>query len=424
MTNLAARITGVRLFLPALSVKRFSLAGAIQEELLARQLDTCTTFSDGPWVAYWSAIAYSHIARLDMELTKNGLDPIMHWVKEDHNDSRPPTGIDDLLRRGAAAMSLTPLGQPLNLDTLKNGAAADDAQSSFAAVDAILKAIVYLFIAAWPGNTPKRDESYRMSARLFDILLDAVAPEIGFVIERHVIPSGDENISIYGLVPSASKPDQRIPAILVSNGLEGTNVETMLSFLRSQRTTDCAWFFMEMPGTYAYKNPMEPGDAEQAYRDVISFLASHGLVDSTKIGMLGISFGAYWSTRMAIKDKRLATVISNGAPLRRSFRATASFGMPQIMMQALGNVVGAKSPASLGGKLHALALSQSDMESIQCPILAINGSNDTLLSTNDTIDLASWAPHSKLQLYPDDHCAMAHIQEWMDLSKQWFEEHL
>lgn len=423
-THLAVRITGARFFLPALSVKRFSTAGAIDEAVLSRQMDSCTSFSDDEWSAYWCRIAFSHIARLDSELKNAGIDSIRTWIEGDRNHSIPG-GIEDFLRRGAESVTKTTLGHAVDLKTLGTEATAE-VQSSLVAVDATLKAIVYFFLAAWPGKTPKRDAAYHMSARVFDILLDVVAPELNFEVERHLVSSGDETISIYALLPSAliRKTDQKIPAVLISNGLEGTNVETILSFLRSREQFTTALFFMEMPGTYNYDQPMEIHSAEQVYHDAISFLSHHHVVDACRIGMLGLSFGGYWSTRMAIKDKRLAAAASNGAPLARSFGPLASFGLPQIMIQALSNVVGATDPRSLGSKLHALTLTRLDIEQVHCPILAINGDKDTLIATKDTIDLAKWAPISELKLYSGDHCAMEHIQEWVTLSRLWFENRL
>ncbi|MEE6177541.1 hypothetical protein [Mycobacterium sp. 050134] len=62
---------------------------------------------------------------------------------------------------------------------------------------------------------------------------------------------------------------------------------------------------------------------------------------------------------------------------------------------------------------------------ITIPLLAINGDHDTLLSTQDTVDLANEAPDATLLLYPDDdHCAMRHYREWLDCSQEWLRRQL
>ena len=75
-------------------------------------------------------------------------------------------------------------------------------------------------------------------------------------------------------------------------------------------------------------------------------------------------------------------------------------------------------------KLQALSL-QGLYRQIRIPLLVINGDRDTLLSTQDSVDLAEGAPQATLKLYPqDDHCAMGHYREWLDLSQAWLKEHL
>ncbi|MEH3143314.1 MAG: hypothetical protein PGN37_24805 [Mycobacterium kyogaense] len=57
--------------------------------------------------------------------------------------------------------------------------------------------------------------------------------------------------------------------------------------------------------------------------------------------------------------------------------------------------------------------------------MAINGTHDTLLSTQDTIDLADAARDATLLLYPnDDHCAMEHYRRWLDYSQDWLRTRL
>ncbi|KIM94124.1 hypothetical protein OIDMADRAFT_60958 [Oidiodendron maius Zn] len=425
-TNTAARAFGAKLFLPALSARRFSSLAGIDEATMARQMKACTSFSDANWTSYWSGIALQHIDRLDKQLDYPRLGRAREWVERGAVNT-PPSDLNCILSRGGAAITRTPFGRVIDLNELNHGITAE-VESGLAAVDALLKAIVYLFVASWPGRSPKRDEAYYTSGRLFDVLLDAITPTMGLEVERHIVLSGDESISIYFLLPDASlrDADKPWPAILVSNGLEGTNLEAMLYFLYNMKhRSNFAWVFMEMPGTYAYKNPMKVGISEQVYSDVISKITTHPTIDRNRVGMLGLSFGAHWATRMAFADERLKAVAANGPPLARSLQPWGAFGIPQIMIDTLCNVSGASSLFDLSVKLHALSPKRSDIERISCPILAFNGDKDTLVSTQDTVDLAKWAPNSRLHMYPnDDHCAMSHAQEWIELCMSFFQAHL
>ena len=53
-------------------------------------------------------------------------------------------------------------------------------------------------------------------------------------------------------------------------------------------------------------------------------------------------------------------------------------------------------------------------------MLIINGDTDTLMGTQDSIELNRKISSSLLKLYEnDDHCAMGHYQEWMDFAFDW-----
>lgn len=56
----------------------------------------------------------------------------------------------------------------------------------------------------------------------------------------------------------------------------------------------------------------------RVYTAVVDFLATDDRVDMDRIGMLVVSFGAYWSTRIAPIEPRLRASIATGAPADRS----------------------------------------------------------------------------------------------------------
>jgi hypothetical protein len=50
-------------------------------------------------------------------------------------------------------------------------------------------------------------------------------------------------------------------------------------------------------------------------------------------------------------------------------------------------------------------------------------SEEPLCGTRDSIELATHAPHAMLKLYPaDDHCAMNHFDQWLELTQNWLLE--
>ncbi|MGV9482578.1 alpha/beta hydrolase family protein [Gordonia aichiensis] len=290
---------------------------------------------------------------------------------------------------------------------------------SATAVDALVQAMTYLFAASWPGWTTRRLTAYAKSNRVFDILIRTFAPAMGIDVDTFRIQINGDQIVGYAIVPAGV---DRAPAILMTNGLEGTIAEIALPALR-HRPADAAVFIMEMPGTFAYRNPLSL-DSENYYRAVIDHMASHPRIDSDRLAMHGTSFGAHWSTRMATRDKRLKAVVSNGGLYHHAFKSASTFGMPEIMLWTLEKTLAAKNPMDLARKLGAFSV-QDAFGDIAMPILAVNGDSDTLVPTRDTVELAHAAPKGELKLYPDDdHCAMAHYDEAFADAIAWIAPYL
>jgi esterase FrsA len=247
-----------------------------------------------------------------------------------------------------------------------------------------------------------------------------LGPHADGVIEHVSIPvPGGDTVRATVAFPAGN---DRLPTILCSNGLEGTVAEILLPAL-AYRHRGFGVLCMEMPGTYSYRQPLDPA-AGEVYRAVIDYLTTHRRVEAERIGMLGVSFGGYWATRMASADKRLRAVVANGAPSDHSFQVGRNLGTPEIFIQTLTKATRANNARDLLTKLQALSL-KDQYAQITTPLLVINGEDDTLLATQDSIDIATHAPGGLLKLYAgDDHCAMRHATDWFELSMQFFSTHL
>lgn len=232
----AAHRLGVGYFLPALFVDRFSKLGGIDRDLFAAQLAGCRSFTDQAWADYWRAYADeqleaagSALHRLDGPNVDQILDPECEDVVEQ---------VRDLLSPASEAFTDRPAGPG----------------DSAVAVDALVKAMTYLFAASWPCWTQRRPRAYADSRRLFDVLVRALAPALGVDVEVFTIDLGDDAITGYAVLPSG---DERSPAILMTNGLEGMIQEVALPAPR-HRPPDTA-------------------------------LSTHPRIDADRVGMLGMA---------------------------------------------------------------------------------------------------------------------------------------
>lgn len=105
------------------------------------------------------------------------------------------------------------------------------------------------------------------------------------------------------------------------------------------------------------------------------------------------------SGRGFAEDNRLRAAVANGAPSHHSFKAARNIGAPEIFIHTLTPATHARSRRDLMAKLQALSL-KDRYAKISTPLLVINGENDTLLATEDSIDIATHAPGGLLNLYP------------------------
>ncbi|WP_185976029.1 S9 family peptidase [Mycolicibacterium sp. 018/SC-01/001] len=421
-TNLVARRLGAAPFLPRLFVSRYANMGGLDPAEFAAQVTEARSLAPDRWCDHWNPIAAQYLRRCTTLLRE------LHQIDMPDLDNAEALtdGQIEALRQSLSPGAVLfadhgPQPSAQAIDDLVAAQGGDDhrrAAQAFAAIDAWVKALTYYQVSAFPGHDPHRMAAYRRSRDQFDVLVQVLAPSIGVRVEQIDVTAGDgQTVQGWLILPPTPGPH---PVVLATNGLEGTVQELAVALLR-YRGAGLATFLMEMPGSYAYTEPMSVG-SEAIYRAVIDRLVSDDRLDPDRIAMVGVSFGGYWAARMAATDSRLACAVACGAPTHHSFHG--GFGMPDVIIHALAQTLGVSNPIALVRALRRLSI-RDRYADITIPLLAINGTHDTLLSTQDTIDLADAAPDATLLLYPnDDHCAMGHYRQWLDHSQTWLRQHL
>ncbi len=423
-TEWAANRLGAGFFLPALFVLRYSAMGGLEPRLFAEQLNAVRSFEDDAWCGHWDAMAREELAGIGKMLpglasvmTEEGL-AMPARLEQNAAWAEFQAMLAPLGPRIAELMTMDAQAEAKQERTSKHATSVPDSQRAIAALRCMVRAITYYQVSAFPGGSVARMNAYHRSRSLFHVLTKIVGPILGLAIEHRRIEVNGQVAEGYLVTPPGSQP---CPLAIITNGLEGTVQELAIPLLK-YHDSGMAVFVMEMPGTYAYTQPMSAA-SEAIYHGVIDHLARHPRVDPGRIGFVGVSFGGYWAARLAATSPRLRCVVACGAPTHRSFQIQNTIGVPEIIVRALRNTTGATSLHDLMKKLRALSLREF-YRRIKAPLLVINGDQDTLLSTRDSIDLADRAQQGELKLYPnDDHCAMAHYREWLDLSQTWLQKH-
>ncbi|TWB46424.1 esterase FrsA [Rhizobium sp. ERR 922] len=413
-TEFFTRFTGVGTFLPKLFRIRFANVLGILPTVFEEQMRECRSFEDRKWTNYWRGKANEHLRTADAILSRMGAPSSDQMLREPTAALHQSLG--NALRSVSAVFSDR---SPDSIEALRASFAADaERRDAAQALDGLVLAMGYLTIASWPGWTAERLKAYWEAQKLFEVLLFAIAPSVNLIAEKIRIDVPGDVVNAFAVFPEGSGKE---PAVLMTNGLEGSIQELLLPTL-NYRNMGIAVIAIEMPGTFSYSRPMSL-DSEIIYRKVIDRLVEHPRIDKERFGIFGVSFGAYWSTRMAAVDKRLRAVVSNGGPYHRSFSVKTTFGLPEIILSTMSSTLRAKNKLDLGRKLHALSIRHL-YKRITQPLLAINGADDTLLSSQDTIDLVREA-NGTLLLYPgDDHCAMEHYVIWQRHMTAWLEDQL
>lgn len=416
-TELAASRLGAGFFLPALFVLRYSSMGGLDPRLFADQLKAVRSFKDDAWCGHWNALAREQLASIEL---------VLPGFSDAHDPSPNASAQTQGPNWRSLRDALAPFGKRVaELMTLNDqhatatNSAHEQASRAITALRCLVKAITYYQISAFPGHSAARMEAYGMSRALFNDLLDIVGPLVGMVTEKHRLEVNGDVVEGHLVMPTGH---QRLPLAIITNGLEGTTQELAIPLLK-YHDSGMAVFIMEMPGTYSYRKPMSLA-TEAIYHAVIDKVAAHPRVDPDRLGFVGVSFGAHWAARMAGASSKLRCAVACGAPTHHSFKVMNTIGIPDIIIKALMNTTGAATLLDLGLKLKALSL-RDRYQHIKPPLLVINGEQDTLLSTQDSVDLAKGAQQGALKLYPDDdHCAMGHYNDWLDLSQAWLQKHL
>lgn len=426
-TEFSTRHLGAKVFLPELFKLRYANLGGLDVDLFGIQLSGARSFTDKKWCAYWDPIAEKHLADAKLALQMLvGSESVAESLlaANNHKPTRIlvdmlgqlPQSIIDLLARAPQ----TTMHQLMALAQIEvSPSSCEQLKHVMCCMKSLLKAITYYQVSAFPGGSPSRMLAYAESRRLFERLYALCGPLLEIKLDKVRIPVDGDVVEGYAIFPASTT---KLPLVIITNGLEGTAQELVIPLLPHQKT-GLATFFMEMPGTYVYQQPMSDA-SEQIYHQVFDYFAADSRVDAKRMAFVGLSFGGYWAARMAAKRPDLKCVVANGAPTHRSFTPSGAIGIPEIIIKAMKDVTGASTQPELGEKLHALSLADVYGQ-IKMPLLVINGDNDTLLSTRDSIELAEGAQQGTLKLYPDDdHTAMKHYHEWIEFSQEWILEHI
>ncbi|MGO9125405.1 MAG: alpha/beta hydrolase family protein [Terriglobales bacterium] len=238
----------------------------------------------------------------------------------------------------------------------------------------------------WPiPSSPKKQESYHKAiaaflahARFWDPPLEVV----------HIPFEGSE---IIGYLRLPKNPKGAVPLVIAVNGLDSRKEDLSESFA-AILPYGIGFLAVDGPGTG--QAPIKVSEnAERMLSRVIDYAQSRPEVDKNRLAVHGVSWGAYWATKMAIVERaRLRGASAQSPPIdtffQKDFLMNSLLGNREYLFDqvpALMNIFdGVKNLEELATALGKMSLvKQGLLGKPMSPMLILAGVLDTQVPISD-----------------------------------------
>jgi dipeptidyl aminopeptidase/acylaminoacyl peptidase len=238
----------------------------------------------------------------------------------------------------------------------------------------------------------------------------------------HLQPPGErveipfEGKFLFGVLRKPASVEQP-PVMIMAMGLDSTKEETE-AYEQPFLARGVATLAFDGPGQGEgeYRFAIR-GDYEVAVKAVADFVESRRDLDTSKLGLWGVSLGGYYAPRSAAFEPRIKACISLAGPYDW---AEAWDGLPELTREAFR--VRSKSATMDIAKRHAATLSLKGVAGkITCPLYIVTGKLDRVVPWQHAERLAREAKGPvELQLIEDgNHVANNRAYRWRVQSADW-----
>jgi esterase FrsA len=248
---------------------------------------------------------------------------------------------------------------------------------------------IYSF-GRWPiPSSPKKKESYAKAIEAFLAHAKFWDPPLEIV---RIPFEGSEIIGYMRLPKNANGP---VPMVLAVNGLDSRKEDLTESF-GAILPYGVGFLAIDGPGTGQCPIKASP-TAERVLSKAIDCLRSRPEVDKTRIAFHGVSWGAYWGTKMAVVERERLKAVSVQSPptdlfFRRKFLTESLLGNREYLfdqvpalMAIFDNVSTVNDIAAIFEKMSLV--NQGILGRPTTPMLIIAGVKDTQVPISDIYEL-------------------------------------
>jgi dipeptidyl aminopeptidase/acylaminoacyl peptidase len=237
--------------------------------------------------------------------------------------------------------------------------------------------------------------------------------------ERVEIPYDGKHL--YGILRKPAGAE-RPPVIALTMGLDSAKEESD-AYEQPFLARGIATLTFEGPGQGEGQYDFAiRGDYEVAVAAVLDWVETRPDLDTSRIGLSGVSLGGYYAPRAAAFDKRIKACMALGGPFDW---AEAWDGLPALTREAFR--VRSHCATQEEAHKHAATLSLVGIASrITCPIFIMNGRLDRIVPCRDAERLAREVkgPVELLIIEDGNHVANNRAYRWRPRGADWMAEQL
>jgi pimeloyl-ACP methyl ester carboxylesterase len=238
----------------------------------------------------------------------------------------------------------------------------------------------------WPyPSSPKKQESYEKAIEMF--LAHARFYDTPLEVVR--IPFEGKEIIAYLRLPK--NPKGPVPLVIAVNGLDSRKEDLAESF-GAILPFGIAYLAVDGPGTG--QSPIKVDEhADRILSRVLDYVATRPEIDKDRVAFHGVSWGAYWATKMAILEKsRLRGASAQSPPVDEFFQPdflrNSLLGNREYLFDQVPALMAIYNGVSNLDELEAMSAKMSLVKQgllglPTAPMLILAGINDTQVPISD-----------------------------------------
>jgi esterase FrsA len=250
---------------------------------------------------------------------------------------------------------------------------------------------IYSF-GRWPiPSSPKKQEAYGKAIAAFLAHAKFYDPTLEVV---HIPFEGKEIIGYLRFPKNASGP---VPMVIAVNGLDSRKEDLTESF-GAILPYGIGYLAVDGPGTGQCPIKASP-TADRMLSKVIDYLQGRPEVDKNRIAFHGVSWGAYWGTKMAVVEHDRLKAVSVQSPptdlfFTRKFLTDSLLGNREYLFDQIPALMGIFDNVSTTDEIAAMfekmsLVKQGILGKPTTPMLIIGGVKDTQVPISDIYELMS-----------------------------------